>query len=277
MKVKLINPSPIVNDDIEFYKDRTSKLKGVVFTSNDIGLEKRIVSVRLIGEDDLVLVNPIIVEKPDNLLVYFEKDSNKANKVRKTIRYPYLIVDTDNLGRVEFKATNETNKWESLNHLMEDAGLLEAVLVQRAIDAIDGIDITDKSRAYTETVQSKKEPSRNERVMLQSSAGETVFVKYKKAEEYINGIPITIILLTMAKLEYTNNDIYNREATKISFEIDNDLNIHEFKTICMRMASAMGYTQNTIKSSFGEEYDGDVEKEFLNVIQNLLTGSKEYI
>jgi hypothetical protein len=81
----------------------------------------------------------------------------------------------------------------------------------------------------------------------------------------------------MAKLEYTNNDIYNREATKISFEIDNDLNIHEFKTICMRMASAMGYTQNTIKSSFGEEYDGDVEKEFLNVIQNLLSGSKQYI
>jgi peptide deformylase len=185
MKVKLINPSPILNDDIELYKDRTSKLKGVVFTSNDIGLEKRIVSVRLIGEDDLVLVNPVIVEKPDNLLVYFEKDSNKANKVRKTIRYPYLIVDTDNLGRVEFKATNENNKWESLNHLMEDAGLLEAVLVQRAIDAIDGIDITDKSRAYTETFQSKKEPSRNERVMLQSSAGETVFVKYKKAEEYI--------------------------------------------------------------------------------------------
>jgi hypothetical protein len=185
MKVKLINPSPILNDDIELYKDRTSKLKGVVFTSNDIGLEKRIVSVRLIGEDDLVLVNPVIVEKPDNLLVYFEKDSNKANKVRKTIRYPYLIVDTDNLGRVEFKATNENNKWESLNHLMEDVGLLEAVLVQRAIDAIDGIDITDKSRAYTETVQSKKEPSRNERVMLQSSVGETVFVKYKKAEEYI--------------------------------------------------------------------------------------------
>jgi peptide deformylase len=185
MKVKLINPSPILNDDIELYKDRTSKLKGVVFTSNDIGLEKRIVSVRLIGEDDLVLVNPVIVEKPDNLLVYFEKDSNKANKVRKTIRYPYLIVDTDNLGRVEFKATNENNKWENINHLMEDVGLLEAVLVQRAIDAIDGIDITDKSRAYTETVQSKKEPSRNDRVMLQSSAGETVFVKYKKAEEYI--------------------------------------------------------------------------------------------
>jgi hypothetical protein len=43
------------------------------------------------------------------------------------------------------------------------------------------------------------------------------------------------------------------------------------------MASAMGYTQNTIKSSFGEEYDGDSEAEFLNVIQSLLTGSKAYI
>jgi hypothetical protein len=185
MKVKLINPSPILNDDIELYKDRTSKLKGVVFTSNDIGLDKRIVSVRLIGDDDLVLVNPVIVEKSDNLLVYFEKDSNKANKVRKTIRYPYLIVDSDNLGRVEFKATNETNKWESLNHLMEDAGLLEAVLVQRAIDAIDGIDITHPTRQYSETITKDKEPGRNERVMLQGPAGEMEFVKSKKVDSYL--------------------------------------------------------------------------------------------
>jgi hypothetical protein len=77
----------------------------------------------------------------------------------------------------------------------------------------------------------------------------------------------------MAKLEYTNDDLYNREATKISLEFDNDLNIHEFKTICMRMASAMGYTQKTIKSSFGEEYDGDTRDEFLGLIQSILSGS----
>lgn len=185
MKVKLIKPSPITNDDIEFYKEKTSKLKGVAFTSNDIGLDKRIVSVRLIGDTDLILVNPKIVKTSDNLVVYFERDSLKPIKVRKTVRNTYVVVDTDNLGQVEFKPSNENNKWETQNDFMEDAGLLESVLVQRAIDAIDGIDITDKSRAYTQTVTSKKQPSRNERVMIQSPQGETLFVKYKKAEEYI--------------------------------------------------------------------------------------------
>lgn len=185
MKVKLINPSPITNDDIELYKEKTSKLRGVVFTSNDIGLDKRIVSVRLIGDTDLILVNPRIVKTSDNLVVYFERDSLKPTKVRKTIRNTYVVVDTDNLGQVEFKPSSENNKWETQNQFMEDAGLFESVLVQRAIDAIDGIDITDKSRAYTQTVQSNKQPGRNERVMIQSPQGETLFVKYKKAEEYI--------------------------------------------------------------------------------------------
>jgi peptide deformylase len=185
MKVKLINPSPITNDDIELYKEKTSKLRGVVFTSNDIGLDKRIVSLRLIGDTDLILVNPKIVKTSDNLVVYFERDSLKPTKVRKTIRNTYVVVDTDNLGQVEFKPSSENNKWETQNQFMEDAGLLESVLVQRAIDAIDGIDITDKSRAYTQTVQSNKQPGRNQRVMIQSPQGETLFVKYKKAEEYI--------------------------------------------------------------------------------------------
>lgn len=185
MKVKLVNSSPITNDDIELYKEKTSKLKGVAFTSNDIGLDKRIVSIRLIGDTDLILVNPRIVKTSDNLVVYFERDSLKPIKVRKTIRNTYVVVDTDNLGQVEFKPSSENNKWETQNQFMEDAGLLESVLVQRAIDAIDGIDITDKSRAYTQTVQSKKQPGRNERVMIQSPQGETLFVKYKKAEEYI--------------------------------------------------------------------------------------------
>lgn len=185
MKVKLINPSPITSDDIELYKEKTSKLKGVVFTSNDVGMDKRIVSVRLIGDDDLILVNPKIVNTSDNLVVYFERDTHKPTKVRKTVRNTYLIVDTDNLGQVEFRPSAENNKWETGDDFMQDAGLLECVLVQRAIDAIDGIDITHKSRAYTQTVQSNKQPGRNERVMIQSPQGETLFVKYKKAEEYI--------------------------------------------------------------------------------------------
>lgn len=185
MIVKYISESLIETSDIDFYKEKTSKLKGFVFNANDIDLNKRIISVRVIGDDDLILVNPKIVNTSNNSIVYYEKDTYKSNKVRKTVRFSSIIVETDNLGMVEFKPTNEKPKWESYKDFMEDAGLLECVLVQRAIDAINGIDITHKSRAYTETITAPKKPNRNDRVMLQSPNGETVFIKYKNSDEYI--------------------------------------------------------------------------------------------
>jgi peptide deformylase len=185
MKVKLINESTIQNEDVALYKERTSKLKGVAFTANDVGIDKRIISVRLLGDGELVLVNPKIVNQSPSSIVYYEKDSIKPTKVRKTVRFKSIVVETDNLGLVEFKPTNEKDDWENANHFLEDGGLLECVLVQRSIDAINGIDITDKSRAYTETITAQKTPGRNERVMLISSEGETVFVKYKNADTYL--------------------------------------------------------------------------------------------
>ena len=63
--------------------------------------------------------------------------------------------------------------------------MLEAVLVQRALDAIDGIDITHPSRQYSETVTKNKKTGRNERVMLQGPNGEMEFVKSKKMDVYL--------------------------------------------------------------------------------------------
>jgi hypothetical protein len=45
--------------------------------------------------------------------VYFEKDTYKQTKIRKTIRSTYLLIDTDNLGQVEFKATNDKMDWKN--------------------------------------------------------------------------------------------------------------------------------------------------------------------
>jgi hypothetical protein len=188
MIIKKIQQSPVTADDIKVYKERTSKLKGYMFTANDVDMDKRIISLRLV-DDELVLVNPTLVEHSEQPVVYYEKDTTKATKVRKTIRSPYLLIETDNLGKVEFKPSKEnweTEKWKDGNEFLSDAGLLESVLVQRLMDAIEGIDITSPERAYSDTVIKRKEPGRNERVMLQGPNGEMQFVKYKNANQWIS-------------------------------------------------------------------------------------------
>ena len=184
MKVQKINESSIIQDDIKLYKDAISKLEGFVFNASDVNMDKRIITIRLGNvEDELTLVNPKVSKYSETPLVYYEKDTHKANKVRKTIRSTYLLIDTDNLGKVEFKA--EKNDWKDADEFFGDVGLLECVLIQRAIDAINGIDVTHPSRQYSETITKDKTPGRNERVMLQGPAGEMEFVKTKKVESYL--------------------------------------------------------------------------------------------
>ena len=184
MKVKLLEKTPVSSEDIQEYKNRTSKLKGVLFTSNDVDMDKRIVSIRL-GEveDELVLVNPTTIKTSEKPVVYFEKDSTK-NKTRKTVRFTYLLVETDNLGQVEFKSEKES--WKDIDEFMSDAGLFECVLAQRGIDAINGMDITHPMIAYNPAVKSPQKVGRNERVMIQSPEGESMFIKYKNARQYLD-------------------------------------------------------------------------------------------
>ena len=184
MKVQKIEQSPITQDDVNLYKNSISKLEGIIFNASDVNLDKRIITIRLGNvEEELTLVNPTIEKVSEQPLVYFEKDTNKLTKVRKTIRYPYILINTDNLGRVEFKATQ--SDWKDADEFFGDIGLLECVLVQRAIDAINGIDVTHPTRHYSETITKDKEPGRNERVMLQGPNGEMEFVKNKKVDSYV--------------------------------------------------------------------------------------------
>ena len=186
MKVQKINQSSITADDVSVYKEAISKLEGFVFNASDVDMDKRIITIRLGNiEDELTLVNPKVIKNSDSPIVYFEKDTYKQTKIRKTIRSTYLLIDTDNLGKVEFKATNDKMDWKNVEEFFGDEGLLECVLVQRMIDAIEGIDITHPNRQYSETITKDKKTGRNERVMLQGPKGEMEFVKNKKIDSYL--------------------------------------------------------------------------------------------
>jgi hypothetical protein len=184
MKVKKVNVSTITSDDLNEYRNKISKLKGNFITSNDVGIDKRIITIRMGGEyEELTLTNPKIVEASDEMVVYFEKDSVKK-KTRKTKRYKSIKVETDNLGLVEFAA--EKNNWQSKDDFFNDAGLFECVMAQRLIDTIDGIDITHPTRAYSETIILNEKIERNKKIMLQGPNGEMVFIKYKNSKQYID-------------------------------------------------------------------------------------------
>jgi len=74
----------------------------------------------------------------------------------------------------------------------------------------------------------------------------------------------------MAKLEYHSEEPLNREAMHISFDVPDDMDIHEYKIMCVRLASAMGYHQNSIYKAFGElEHKTESDNEFIDFLKSL--------
>jgi len=185
MIVKRVEKTPVTNEELNEYKERISKLdKEYAVNALDVGMDKRIVTIKFGGEyDDLTLVNPIVTETSEEMVVYFERDSVKQ-KTRKTARHKSFKVDTDNLGVVEF--SSDKDNWENQDEYMNDLGLFECITAQRLIDSIYGIDVTSSIRRYSAEIKKEKKPGRNERVMLQSPEGEMEFVKYKKAQPLLD-------------------------------------------------------------------------------------------
>ena len=57
----------------------------------------------------------------------------------------------------------------------------------------------------------------------------------------------------MATIEYRIDDKHYREANTIKFDIPDDMNIEEYKIICMRLAYALGYQHSSIQNMFSSE------------------------
>ena len=68
---------------------------------------------------------------------------------------------------------------------------------------------------------------------------------------------------------YTDKDFVelNRETNRIEFDVPDDMDINEYKFVCVRLASAMGYGNKSIKKSFGDLVYGNEDK---NELKELL-------
>ena len=81
----------------------------------------------------------------------------------------------------------------------------------------------------------------------------------------------------MAKLIFIIEEQENREASKIEFEVPNDMDVWEYKRMCIRMAGAMGYTSLSVKKAFGQEYLKNVEEELNTIFENAYSGSIQLV
>jgi hypothetical protein len=77
----------------------------------------------------------------------------------------------------------------------------------------------------------------------------------------------------MAKFIFIIEEELNREASKIEFEVPNDMDVWEYKRMCIRMAGAMGYTSLSVKKAFGQEYLKNVEQELNSIFETAYSGS----
>jgi hypothetical protein len=77
----------------------------------------------------------------------------------------------------------------------------------------------------------------------------------------------------MAKFIFIIEESENREASKIEFEVPNDMDVWEYKRMCIRMAGAMGYASLSVRKAFGKEYLNNVEEELNQIFQNAYSGS----
>ena len=80
----------------------------------------------------------------------------------------------------------------------------------------------------------------------------------------------------MAKFIFIIEEDQNREASKIEFEVPNDMDVWEYKRMCIRMAGAMGYTSLSVKKAFGPEYLNNVQEELNEIFKNAYSGSLAY-
>lgn len=84
----------------------------------------------------------------------------------------------------------------------------------------------------------------------------------------------------MAKLifRYTDTELgeENREASEIELTVPDDMNITEYKTMCVRLASTLGYTEKTIEKGFGDlVYGGDNVNTIKDLLDELNIGRKD--
>jgi peptide deformylase len=156
---------------------------GLGLSANQIGIPKSVSVVRVRQDQPpLVLMNPVIVDPSTDKIVFTEGCLSLPGKRTTTLRSMKVMVTTLNHANpLPFGPDTEPVTKESIG---EDYGVLECVCVQHEIDHLNGKLMVDPGVRFDLPKQQTVKHGRNDKVVVEK-AGETQYIKYKKALELV--------------------------------------------------------------------------------------------
>ena len=156
-----------------------SKVPGIGLAANQIGINKRVCVVNV--KKPIVLVNPKIVEKSEEMFAFIEGCLSFDNTTIKTARHKHVTIEADNhTGKLHFGVWNEHNE-EGYNKQDKLDYALETACVQHEIDHLDGITMFDRELKGITVKRVGDKIGRNEKVTI-TKGSESKVLKYKKAQ-----------------------------------------------------------------------------------------------
>ena len=156
-----------------------SKVPGIGLAANQIGINKRVCVINV--KEPIVLINPKIVEKSEEMFAFIEGCLSFDNTTVKTARHKHVTIEADNhTGKLHFGVWNEHNEEGYNKHEKLDYAL-ETACVQHEIDHLDGITMFDRELKGITVKRVGDKIGRNEKVTI-TKGSESKVLKYKKAQ-----------------------------------------------------------------------------------------------
>jgi peptide deformylase len=160
-------------------KELTESKTGIGLAANQIGINKRVCVINV--KEPIVLINPEIVEKSDDMFAFMEGCLSFDNKIVKTSRHKSITVKADNhKGKLHFGVWSENNE-DGYNKDKYLQLAYETACVQHEIDHLDGITMFDRELKGITIKRRDKKIGRNDKVTI-TKGSESKVLKYKKAE-----------------------------------------------------------------------------------------------
>jgi len=157
---------------------------GIGLSANQIGIPKSVSIIRAKkDEPPIILINPSVVERGPEKVIYTEGCLSLPGKRSSTMRSTKVVVNTLNHANpIPFAADISPVTNESVG---SDVGLLETVCVQHEIDHLCGrLMIDDGIRVILPPKKAGTKYGRNDKVMI-GRGEDTKYLKYKHALEFI--------------------------------------------------------------------------------------------